>query len=167
MKHLASAFSACLFLLPFSASLAGTSVEEELKQLQQQREKAVAAAVDPIDRKYQEALEQMLRRALQAKDVEGAIKIQGLLSSLPGEVAKQLAGTWTLLASTGYRAELTFREDGSVSYSGASKIPWRVSDGVLLVGSKKGEEDRFILPIKDGALKGNNIHGNALTLTKK
>lgn len=167
MQHLIRSVSACLLVLPFTASLGATSVEEELKQLQQQREKAVAAAVDPVDRKYQEALEQMLRRALQAKDVEGAVKIQNLLSSLPGVVAKQLAGTWILTASTGYRAELTFREDGSVSYSGADKIPWRVSDGVLLVGSRKGEEDRFLLPVKEGSLKGNNIHGNALTLTKK
>lgn len=167
MQHFIRSVSACLLALPFTESLAATSVEEELKQLQQQREKALAAATDPIDRKYQEALEQMLRRALQAKDVEGAVKIQGLLSSQPGVVAKQLAGVWTMVASTGYRAELTFREDGSVSYSGADKIPWRVSDGVLLVGSKKGEEDRFLLPVKDGVLRGNNIHGNALTLTKK
>lgn len=170
MKPLILSVPLRLFLvLLFSASpiLAGTSVEEELKQLQQQREKAVAAAMEPIERKYQEALEQMLRRALQSQDMESATKVQGLLASLPKVAARQLAGTWTMVASTGFKAEITFKEDGSASYSGVGKIPWRISDGVLLLGSKKMEEDRFLLPVKDGVLRGNNIHGNTLTLTKK
>jgi|APTNR8051073442_1049403.scaffolds.fasta_scaffold19396_3 hypothetical protein len=167
MKRLIFSVSACLLVLPFTAALAGT-VEEELKQLHQQRQNAVAAAVEPIDRKYEEALEQMLKRALQSRDVEGAVKVQALLSSQPKEVAKQLAGTWTMVASTGYTAEITFRDDGTANYSGiGSKMPWRIDDGVLLLGSKKMEEDRFLLPVKDGVLKGNNIHGNTLTLTKK
>ncbi len=55
---------------------AETPAERELKLLHEQRDKAVAAAVEPIHRKYQAALEQLLRRATQANDLETALKIK-------------------------------------------------------------------------------------------
>ena len=50
--------------------------ERELKQLRDQRDKAVAAAAEPINRRYQASLEQLLRRATQGNDLETALKIK-------------------------------------------------------------------------------------------
>lgn len=47
-----------------------------LQDLKEQRDKALAAAVDPINRKYQTALEQLMDKATQNKDLESAVKIQ-------------------------------------------------------------------------------------------
>lgn len=67
-------------------SYAQSQYEKELSQLTEQRDKAVAAATDPINRKYREALEQMLKKAMQASDLEGAIKIKAALEIAPDDV---------------------------------------------------------------------------------
>ncbi len=165
LPHLCSI--ACLLTFPVEVLRAGTPLEQELKALQQQREKAEAAAIDPIERRYQESLEQMLRRALQAKDLEGSVKIQEAISILPKEAAKQLAGTWTLLASTGYTATLTFRADGTGSHASGEKFPWRISGAMVFIGLDDSKADKFYLPIRNGQMKGINVWGNELTITKK
>ena len=50
--------------------------EREFKQLREQRDKTVAAAVEPINRRYQASLDQLLRRATQGNDLETALKIK-------------------------------------------------------------------------------------------
>jgi hypothetical protein len=157
----------CLLMLSLETVRAGTPVEQELKLLQQQREKAVASVIDPIERRYQESLEQMLRRALQAKDLEGSVKIQEAISLLPKEAAKQLAGTWTLLASTGYTATLTFRADGTGNHASGEKFTWRISGAMVFIGIDDSKADKFYLPIRNGQMKGINVWGNELTITKK
>ncbi len=153
--------------LPFALLHAGTAVDQELTLLKQQREKAVATAIEPIERRYQESLEQMLRRALQAKDLEGSVKVQEAISTLPKEAAKQLVGPWTLRASTGYTAEVTFRGDGTGAHSSAEKFQWRIVGAMLFVGLDDSKADKFYLPIKNGQMKGINVWGNELTITKK
>lgn len=163
----------CLSLVPcllaplVTLRAADSPVEQELKVLQEQREKAVAAALDPIERRYQESLEQMLRRALQAKDLEASVKIQEAISLLPKEATKQLAGTWNLKASTGYASTLIFRSDGTGSHAGGEKFPWRIVGAIVFIGLDDSKADKFYLPIKNGEMKGINVWGNELTLTKK
>ena len=67
-----------LILLTLSAArlLAESLMERELKLLQEQREKALASVSEPINRKYQASLEQLLRRAMQTNDLDGAVKIK-------------------------------------------------------------------------------------------
>ena len=74
MKYIAPAI-----LLAVSATCilrAETPTEREFKLLQDQRNKAIAAADEPINRRYQAALEQLLRRATQSNDLETALKIK-------------------------------------------------------------------------------------------
>lgn len=52
------------------------SYSKNLQDLKEQRDKAVAAAVDPINRKYQTALEQLKDKATLNKDLESALKIR-------------------------------------------------------------------------------------------
>ena len=56
--------------------LAESPIEREFKQLREQRDKTIAAAIDPINRKYQVSLDQLLRRATQTNDLETALKIK-------------------------------------------------------------------------------------------
>lgn len=147
--------------------LAQTDAARELARLQEQRGEALAAAAEPINRRYQQGLEQLLRRATQANDLETAMKIKAAIASLPQEVIKQLTGAWTLQASTGYGAEVSFRSDGSGTHSGYGKFRWHIEGSTLYLGPSDTAADRFQLPIKEGRLKGFNSIGNELTLTKK
>ena len=61
---------------------AETQFDREIAQLRAERDKAMAAASEPINRRYQAALEQTLRRAMQASDVDAAVKIKAALSEL-------------------------------------------------------------------------------------
>jgi len=52
-----------------------------MHQLQDDYNKAVTAATEPLTRRYQASLEQLLKRATQAKDTENAAKIQEQLTA--------------------------------------------------------------------------------------
>lgn len=62
-------------------ALAQSQFESDLQQLTAQRDKALAAVTDPIDRKYREALEALLKKAMQASDLDGALKIREALEN--------------------------------------------------------------------------------------
>jgi hypothetical protein len=73
-----------LFILPIAiaASYAESANEIELKQVLEQRDKAIAAAVEPINRRTRESLEKLLRKATQANDLDAAVKIQKAIKDL-------------------------------------------------------------------------------------
>ena len=74
-----------LALTPTSPIRAESPFEREFKQLREQRDKTVAAAVEPINRKYQASLDQLLRRATQGNDLETALKIKEAMTQVsPG-----------------------------------------------------------------------------------
>ena len=50
--------------------------ERDLAQLRAQRDKSLAAATEPINRRFKESLEDLLRRATQANDLEAAVKVK-------------------------------------------------------------------------------------------
>ena len=57
-------------LFPMGGALAQTDSARELKRLQDERDKGMAAAVEPVKRRYLSALEPLLRRATQMNDLE-------------------------------------------------------------------------------------------------
>jgi len=79
-----SALFLLLALLPAS-SYGQSPQERELALLTAQRDKAVEAATAPIHRKYREALEQLLKKAMAASDLDGAIKIREALEKAPDD----------------------------------------------------------------------------------
>ena len=81
MKRSLSCATLLLMASPL-AVFAQSSVERELELLREQRAKALAAAADPINRRYQEGLTKLIDRATQAKDLETALKIKEELSLL-------------------------------------------------------------------------------------
>ena len=74
MKYITTAIVLAASTIPMLR--AETPTEREFKLLQDQRNKAIAVASEPINRRYQTALEQLLRRATQANDLETALKIK-------------------------------------------------------------------------------------------
>ena len=73
---------AVLMALFTTAVRAESSYERELQQLTEQRDKAIAAAVDPINRRYQTSLEQLLKRATQGNDLVTAVKIKAQIEKI-------------------------------------------------------------------------------------
>jgi len=65
------------------ALLAETPYEHDLKLLKEQRDRAVATAVEPINRRYKESLEQLLKRATQGNDLDTALKVKTELGTAP------------------------------------------------------------------------------------
>jgi hypothetical protein len=61
--------------------------KRELAQLQDQREKALAAADEPVNRRYLAALEQLQRRVTQTGDLDGALKIRTEIEALSKAMA--------------------------------------------------------------------------------
>ena len=61
---------------------AQTDAAREFKQQQEERDKALAAAAIPINQRYAAVLEQLLKRATQANDLDTAVKIRAELQKL-------------------------------------------------------------------------------------
>lgn len=95
--------------------------ERELAQLREQRDKAIAAAVDPINRRYHASLDQLLRKATQSNDLEAAVKIQNELkgiqpTSLLLDLRASIEGTQWTWERPGVRESMTLRKDGVVQH---------------------------------------------------
>ena len=85
MKY--SIFTVLLLACIASTLRAESPFERELKQLREQRDKTVAAAVEPINRKYQVSLDQLLRRATQGNDLQAAMKIKQEMETSAASIA--------------------------------------------------------------------------------
>ena len=97
-----------LLVFPFfaAASYGESDFERELKQLVEQRDKARAAAIAPIDAKFKVAAEQLLRRATQLGDLEAANKIKAAIGgALPRGSAKTVASLREYLLRTKWQSD--------------------------------------------------------------
>ncbi len=84
-------------LLSLSPCLFGQSpFERDLAKLKSQKQKAVAAAIAPIEFRYQEEIEKLLRKATQAGDLQAALKIRSELGKPVGlpDAAIEFNGKW-------------------------------------------------------------------------
>ena len=78
------------FALPLFAA---SPYEVELAKLTAQRDKALAQVSEPINRRYQDALNQLMRKAMQSNDLDASIKIRAALAAmgLPAASARFVA----------------------------------------------------------------------------
>jgi hypothetical protein len=149
----------CLALFA-SQALAQNDLVREMNRLQDEYVKAVAAATEPLSRRYQASLEQLLKRAMLAKDTETAAKIQEQLTALQTATASPSAKprytreslhqmlqtsewTWsTKLDDRSNSTHVTFTKDQFVM-SGKPFCGYRIIDGFTL------ELDKRILKFAD------------------
>ena len=120
-------FASCL-----TALQAETPVEREFKQLREQRDKALAAVADPINRRYQASLEQLLRKATQGSDLETALKIKQEMGGTPvGTVAST---NRTSEAATQTKKQLETALTGTrwtMTMNGKDQGTWQFNEGTL------------------------------------
>jgi hypothetical protein len=83
-----------------TSGFAQTDTARELKQLQDQREKSIEAAMAPINSRYVASLEQLLRRAMQTNDLDTANKVRAELQKLGVTASSSGAGPGSVLGQT-------------------------------------------------------------------
>lgn len=169
------------------SALAESTYEREQKQLRDQRDKAVADATKALNARYQQSLEQVYRRALQAKDpTADAIKTEletlGPLRLQPGATAappptaatlpRTMLGPWKVVHIGDHREKWEFKEDGTCAITaGTSQIPsqfctWSKNKDKIEVRYPNGDITALELPIKAGKLQGTDKGGGRLWLEK-
>lgn len=156
-----------LLFVAASATAQGT-VSEELFNAQIAHENAITRQAEPLNERYEQDLQKLLRKAMSASDLEGAQKVKDQIAALPHNVGKEIVGTWELRSEIGYSTLVTFKNDGTGSRSDTgAKIYWFVRGGSLFIGLPQAVTDRFELPSNDGKFHGVNLHRHQITLTKK
>jgi hypothetical protein len=108
-----------LMLAAAASSLGETQFEKEFTKLAQDREVALRAAAEPINRRYEASLESLQKRATQGGDLETALKVKTAIEQLgakPQTAFAKLAGKWTVRYSNGAVREYTIRPDGTVVF---------------------------------------------------
>ena len=160
--------------------MAQSQFTNELDRLTTQRDKALAEATAPIQKKFEELSGQLLKRATKAGDLDAAIKIKTAMQAASGQreiipelqtFEKQLAGKWDCKSSSGWWGAFTFKEDGTfiVSQNGVDidNGKWRKTGNTLKVIKQNGTTDIYELPIQGGKLVGKSHTNNTLNLSKE
>lgn len=114
-------------LLAAPAAQAGVSYATDLTRLQQDEQKAVQAALEPLNRRYADALQVLFRKATAEGDLDTAVKIKAELQRLGVNVAAAAA----VPATTALGAGTT--EDATV------KIDAKSNEGTLVGPGKRGQ----------------------------
>ena len=150
---------------------------KELEQLQKQRDKDIAAAIEPINRRYQASLEQLSRKATQANALDAALKIrqasEQISNRFPQAAGTEIVGVWVITTlGNGWAKDMEFKADGTLVASwGGLGGTWEMTDKELKFTFTEGKEtvqtNVFKLPIKDGQLFGIDNGRTKKSLTKK
>jgi hypothetical protein len=155
-----------------SAWAADAALERERQQLRSQRDQAVKAAVEPIDRRYQASLEQLLRKAMQNNDLDTAVKIKQDLAALKAggpenELEKQLFGKWRIRnPRNGWTDEWTINPDGTI-HTGRETHRWVVEGDQFKVKFQAGQTAEFKLPVRNSKLSGKDNKGEELSVERQ
>ena len=130
MKSPFAVFAALIFCA--STLRAESAFEREFTQAREQRDKAIASAVDPINRRYQTTLEQLLRKATQANDLDAALKIQNELKSIRSvspsidlrAAIEEKEWTWERPAVFEW---IKFKRDGTLQHQAGWNGTWKIA----------------------------------------
>ena len=165
LEHIIAA--ALLLLQPVQAA---TKAERKFERLTQKRDKSLASAAEPINRRYQSALEALLRKATQDNDAEAVLKIKQATERLAASDSRhssKLVGVWhvqNLADQT--QATYDIQSDNTVKMDGRPPGKWEVKEKQLIVRYDHGGFEKYDLPAKRGLLKGTNDLGQSLTMTR-
>jgi hypothetical protein len=98
-----------LFLAITISAFAESAFERELIKAGEQRERESSAALEPINRRYKESLESLLRRATQAGDLDAAIKIREAIAAVDSTARPAVASSAPPANDSSSKVELTKR----------------------------------------------------------
>ena len=142
------------FLAPLV--FAGSEYDRQLAELAAQRDKAIAEASEPINRRYQTSLEQLLRKATQANDLDAAVKIKNAIAAAdpPGS---RFHGWW---ATESKSSRLQFTAGGNFQEQWKGTIQegrWQPTSGTeVKVTMKSGTVREYRLSDDGSAVKRLN-----------
>lgn len=169
-----SSHTIIIFVLISTVVWAETSFERELAQLKDQHEKAIAAAVEPINRRHQSSLEQLLRRATQANDLAAANKIKaeidgsadvavssGETVTSPNAVRKALVGAWNW-ESKKVKSWGTFMPDGHFNMDTSSYLVKIGSKGTVTFMRQDQKKATVRLNLDLKSFTGTDFDGQPL-----
>ena len=144
------------------------SFQKDFDELKLQREKAVAAAIVPIDQKFRQALEQMLKRATQASDLQTATKIQEALTELDTAAnhPADMVGLWDQMRE-GKPYARRFMADGTGDGSG-TPFKWAVKGKkLILTYTTNNSVEEYSFPPKEGVMTGTTVWGTKCKLVRQ
>lgn len=149
-------------------------LSREFTQLQEQHAKAAAAALEPVNRRYQSALETLLRRATQANDLQTANAVNDELKKLgvpttgpagqkptasADSFEKRLIGTkWIWFGAE----TITFLADGKAKWKESPVLwPWKVKNAGLrtIEGENMNKKVKWTVTF-DRDLKTGTVEGD-------
>ncbi|HSJ04548.1 MAG: hypothetical protein ACAI34_25400 [Verrucomicrobium sp.] len=159
------------FVTIFSAFLRAESpYQRDLNELQVGRDKAVSAAVEPINLRYQASLEQLIRKATQANDLDAANQIKLALANITpafggGVATHSLLGKWVFRAGA-WSDNRELKADGWVVCTLDGLAKWAVNGTELKIDFPNGNWAVFTLPVRNGKLVGKGSQGEQMTAEK-
>jgi hypothetical protein len=176
-----------LIVVALAARAFAQSYSDDFTKLREQQQKSIQAAVEPINRRYVEALEQLLHKATQAGDLTTALAVReelGRYGQTPAGGPTNLApasaavatgippilpilyGKWKSHNEDGADDLLVFRPDGTVSQEVHKKQGhWRVQGDVLIITIGK-ESQRYPMPLDAKTNKGKTDTNKGIRITK-
>ena len=175
MKFLSVALVA-LTATAWPTLLQAADAAHDLDLLIADHDRAVAAALDPVNRRYVTQLESLQRRATQANDLETALKIKKMIDEIGdtlsgGSARADVVGTWNFeFKATGAKVVMKFLIDGSwLETPGADKGTWEIKGKNLIVNysTRPGVFDKYELPIRAGRLSGSNSSNEPVSMMKR
>jgi len=168
MKYLLLSFAFVVAVSTPPAAGAASSFAGDLAQLSAQRDEAIRAAIDPINRRYQASLEQLLRKAMQANDLETSVKIKEAISALSqnGVTAAQMVGTWMERRANAPSVPRVIKENGTFLHESGRVCHWKLDGNKLRLDYGGNRSDVFDLPGENGVLKGVTWNGEKVTLER-
>ena len=155
----------------FAASLhAESPFLREFNQLQEQRDKAITAAIEPVNRRYQASLEQLMRKATQANDLDTANRIKRALTITTATSGASVAtdsflGKW-VFRSGAWSDSRELKADGWVICKVDGVAKWAVNGTELKIDFPSGHWVVFTLPVRNGRLSGKTHTGEQMTAEK-
>ena len=164
----------CAFLVA-NPILAQSLLNDEYSRLQDQKMKATDAAVEPINRRYQVALENLLRKAIQSGDLKMANLIDRDLKSLSLKKAKTAASVSAFLIDTTWvwwpSHTIKFLSGGKVKWSENSVLwEWKVlsANNRVIEGRNKHKGTTFKITFdeyfKTGSIEESDCPARATQL---
>src|SRR5678815_429049 len=159
---------AAIISLAFPSLNAASDAAREFDQLTLDRDKALAATAEPINRLYQTALEALQKRATLANDLDTALRIKQALERLSAKA--EIVGTWNFVNhNDGVKYVAGFRADNSFLWDGKQVGMWTINGDKLIIthDNRRGHQDYYDLPVREGKLDGRNTAGDRVTITRK
>ena len=162
----------CSSVAPAFARGAESEVSRQLDEVLLDRDRAIAAAVTPVNQRYLRELERLVKTAVEAKDAETAARIKSAIAQLKqppilrGKEA--VVGLWSFKNETdGHTASIEIHADHTYTADGKRIGSWRIERNQIVISlDEGGHEDRYRLPMTGGKLKGTNRLGHTLSLTR-